>query len=62
MSFSERLSALKDAPNGAIASGGRYGPYVKMSSNSWQQKSTKTLMHSEALRDHIGGFNDFKIK
>lgn len=62
MSFSERLSALKDAPNGAIASGGGYGPFIKIGKNSWQNKVTKTLMHSEALRAHIGGFNDFKIK
>jgi len=62
LSFSEILSALKDSPKGSIASGGGYGPFVKISSNSWLQERTKTLMHSEALRSHIGGFKDFKIK
>ena len=53
---------LERANIGAIATGGGYGPFKKIGSNTWENKRTKRLMHSSALSDHIAGFNDFKIE
>ena len=58
-------SAEKDlvkAKKGAKAKGGGYGPFVKISGNSWKNPKTGRLMHSQALASHIGGFDDFIIE
>lgn len=58
-------SAEKDlakAKKGAKAKGGGYGPFVKISGNSWKNPKTGRLMHSQALASHIGGFDDFVIE
>ena len=53
---------LMKAKKGAKAKGGGYGPFVKISGNSWKNPKTGRLMHSQALASHIGGFNDFIIE
>ena len=53
---------LVKAKKGAKAKGGGYGPFVKISGNSWKNPKTGRLMHSQALASHIGGFNDFIIE
>ena len=53
---------LMKAKKGAKAKGGGYGPFVKISGNSWKNPKTGRLMHSQALASHIGGFDDFIIE
>ena len=62
----EEASTLKDVehklatcPVGCIATGGGYGPFRKISNNSWKGKAG--LKHSQALASLIGGFEDFNI-
>jgi hypothetical protein len=62
----EEASTLKDVehklatcPVGCIATGGGYGPFRKISKNSWKGKAG--LQHSQALASLIGGFEDFNI-
>jgi len=53
---------LVKAKKGAKAKGGGYGPFLKISGNSWKNPKTGRLMHSQALASHIGGFDDFIIE
>ena len=53
---------LLKAKKGAKASGGGYGPFIKIASNSWKNKKTGSLSHSKALSRHIGEFDDFIIE
>jgi len=57
----DREKELKRLPKGAKVSGGGYGPFVKIGSNSFKNPKTNTLYHSAALASLIGTFNDFKI-
>jgi hypothetical protein len=57
----DREKELKRLRNGAKVSGGGYGPFVKIGSNSFKNPKTNTLYHSAALASLIGTFNDFKI-
>lgn len=52
---------LLDAEIGDMAYGGGYGPFEKVTRNTWKNTKTGSLQHSRALADFIGGFNDFKI-
>jgi hypothetical protein len=56
------FKGLKTAKKGAKAKGGGYGPFVKISGDSWKNPKTGRLMHSKALASHIGGFDDFIIE
>ena len=53
---------LQTAKKGAKATGGGYGPFIKIGSDSWKNPKTGRLMHSQALASHIGGFNDFIVE
>jgi hypothetical protein len=57
----DREKELKRLPKGAKVSGGGYGPFVKIGSNSFKNPKTNTLYHSAALASLIATFNDFKI-
>jgi hypothetical protein len=59
--FFKQQNLLKNAPIGSKATGGGYGPFIKISSNSWKNMKSNSLQHSRALNDFIGGFDDFKI-
>lgn len=59
--LSDIVNQLMNAPKGSKATGGGYGPFIKISSNSWKNTKSNSLQHSRALADFIGGFNDFKI-
>jgi hypothetical protein len=62
-SSTEVREMIKGAPMGALATGGGYGPFKKISGSSWQnQDSSKRLCTNESLYERIGGFSDFKIK
>ncbi len=52
---------LLDANIGDMAYGGGYGPFEKVTRNTWKNTKTGSLQHSRALADFIGGFSDFKI-
>ena len=52
---------LQKAKKGAKASGGGYGPFLKIKGDSWKNLKSGTFYHSRALASHIGGFNDFQI-
>lgn len=58
---SDKEGQLRDAPVGARATGGGYGPFEKIKTNTWKNLKAGSLQHSEALARHIGGFDDFKI-
>jgi hypothetical protein len=59
--LSDIVNQLMNAPKGSKATGGGYGPFIKISSNSWKNTKSNSLQHSRALADFIGGFSDFKI-
>lgn len=52
---------LKEAPIGAEASGGGYGPFKKEKVGVWINKVTGRKFNG-SLAEHIGGFSDFAIK
>lgn len=52
---------LKEAPIGAEASGGGYGPFKKEKDGVWINKVTGRKFNG-SLAEHIGGFSDFAIK
>ena len=52
---------LKEAPIGAEASGGGYGPFKKEKVGVWVNKVTGRKFNG-SLAEHIGGFSDFDIK
>ena len=56
------FKGLKTAKKGAKAKGGGYGPFIKITGDSWKNPKTGRLMHSKALASHIGGFDDFIIE
>jgi len=56
------FKGLKTAKKGSKATGGGYGPFIKIGSDSWKNPKTGRLMHSKALASHIGGFNDFIVE
>jgi len=61
MSTYEKAEAkLKDAPIGAVASGGGYGPFKKMKEGVWYNTKTQTKFNG-SLAEHIGAFKDFKV-
>lgn len=60
-SYSRAIELLKNAPSGSEARGGGYGPYVKLRSGGWKEKSNGTLFSSQSLGEFIGGFTDFKL-
>jgi len=53
---------LLDANIGDMAYGGGYGPFEKVSRNTWTNVNTNSLSNSESLASFIGGFNDFRIE
>jgi hypothetical protein len=59
--LSDIVNQLMNAPKGSKATGGGYGPFIKISSNSWKNTKSNSLQHSRALADFIGGFSDFRI-
>jgi hypothetical protein len=61
-SYSQAEEQLLAAPIGAKATGGGYGPFEKIKSNTWKNTKANSLQHSQALARHIGGFEDFKIQ
>lgn len=52
---------LREAPIGAEASGGGYGPFKKEKVGVWINKVTGRKFNG-SLAEHIGGFSDFTIK
>jgi hypothetical protein len=56
----DRERKLKGLPNGAKVSGGGYGPFTKIASNTFKSSNDK-LSNSEGLIKLIGTFKDFKI-
>lgn len=61
-SLSNIENQLLDAPIGSKATGGGYGPFKKVKQNTWKNLKAGSLNHSQALANHIGGFDDFKIE
>jgi hypothetical protein len=59
--LSDIVNQLMNAPKGSKATGGGYGPFIKISSNSWKNTKSNSLQHSRALADFIGRFRDFRI-
>jgi hypothetical protein len=57
----DRENELKRLSKGATVSGGGYGPFIKIGSDTFKNKKNGTLYHSAALASHIGTFKDFKI-
>ena len=53
---------LLDANIGDMAYGGGYGPFKKVSRNTWTNVNTNSLSNSESLASFIGGFDDFEIE
>jgi hypothetical protein len=53
---------LLDANIGDMAYGGGYGPFEKVTRNTWKNVKAGSLQHSEKLASFIGGFNDFRIE
>ena len=51
---------MKECPTGCIATGGGYGPWTKISSNTWKNKRGM-LSNSQSLASHIAGFSDFSL-
>lgn len=60
--YSQAEEQLQSAPIGAKATGGGYGPFEKVTKNTWKNIKAGSLQHSQALASHIGGFEDFKIQ
>jgi hypothetical protein len=56
----DRERKLKGLPNGVKVSGGGYGPFTKIGSNTFKSQNGK-LLNSEGLIKLIGTFKDFKI-
>ena len=56
------LNAISTAKKGAIASGGGYGNWTKLSDNSWKNTKTNKLSHDKGLFDRIGAYYDFIIE
>jgi hypothetical protein len=52
---------LLDANIGDMAYGGGYGPFEKVTRNTWKNTKTGSLQHSRKLTEFIGGFSDFRI-
>jgi hypothetical protein len=53
---------LLDANIGDMAYGGGYGPFEKVTRNTWKNVKANSLSNSESLASFIGGFNDFRIE
>lgn len=53
---------LLDANIGDMAYGGGYGPFEKVTRNTWKNIKAGSLQHSKKLASFIGGFNDFRIE
>ena len=60
--LTDTQNQLIAAPIGAKAYGGGYGPFEKIKSNTWQNRKTGSLSHSQALASQIGSFEDFRIE
>jgi hypothetical protein len=53
---------LLDANIGDMAYGGGYGPFKKVTRNTWKNVKAGSLQHSNKLASFIGTFDDFRIE
>jgi len=60
-SLSKLIPVVARAKKGAKATGGGYGPFMKIKGNTWKNMKSNSIMHDAALISFLGGFNDFQI-
>jgi len=60
-SLSKLIPVVARAKKGAKATGGGYGPFMKIKGNTWKNMKSNRIMHDAALISFLGGFNDFQI-